>query len=116
MSNVDLADLACRESESVFDWYHADWFYRDSVGTLHFTPPAFEFRNGRLLGINGRHRTVLLCRHLEVFPMLLVLPDTWPKDKFTEIVQKQIKEIDPVELPDLPVNGIIKGLGELAGI
>jgi hypothetical protein len=85
-ANVDQSDLLCRESKDVFDWYHPDWFRYDDSGVLYFTPPAFKFRNGYLLGINGRHRAVLLYRHLEVIPMLLVAPYAWPKNKLAEIV------------------------------
>lgn len=102
MGNVDTADLARRDSEDVFDWYHPGWFWNDDNGELYFTPPAYEFRNGHLLGINGRHRTILLYRHLEVIPMLLVRPHMWPKDKLNEIIQQEIEEGEIVELPDLP--------------
>ena len=51
IANIDPGDLACRESKDVLDWYHPDWFRRDDNGELYFTPPAFEFRSGRLLGI-----------------------------------------------------------------
>jgi hypothetical protein len=112
MRNVDRDDLKCRESEDIFDWYHPDWFYRED-GDLFFYPPAFVFSNGRLSGINGRHRAILLCRHSEVIPMLLVHPDTWPKEKLAEIVHEQIIEGEFVELPNLPVNGKIKSLTEI---
>jgi hypothetical protein len=103
MSHVDPDDLACRESEEVLDWYNQDWFSHDKNGELYFTPPAFEFRNGHLLGINGRHRAVLLYRHLDVIPMLLVLPGTWPHDKLIEIMEREIGKNEIVELPDLPI-------------
>ena len=95
--------LACRESEVVADWYHSGWFRRDDNSELHFTPPAFEFRGGFLRGINGRHRAILLFRHLEVVPMLLVLPQTWPSEKLAEIMQREIGENEIVDLPNLPV-------------
>ena len=112
MANVDPDNLACRESKDVLDWYHPDWFRHDDNGELYFTPPAFEFRNGRLLGINGRHRAVLLYRHMEVIPMLLITPGTWPKDKLAEIVQREIGESETVALPDLPINMTIHEAGE----
>jgi hypothetical protein len=108
MANVDLNDLACRESETVFDWYHPHWFWYDVNGELYFIPPAFEFRSGRLRGINGRHRAVLLLRHLKAIPMLLVLPGRWPKEKLAEIMQREIKKNEIVELPNLPVNASIQ--------
>ena len=88
----------------VFDWYHPEWFRPADNGKIHFTPPAFEFRNGHLLGINGRHRAVLLFRHMGAIPMLLVMAHTWPKDKLGEIRLKEIEEGETVELPDLPIN------------
>jgi hypothetical protein len=112
VANVNLDDLACRESEDVLDWYHPDWFRHDDNGELYFTPPAFEFRNGHLLGINGRHRAILLYRHLEVIPMLLVRSDIWPENKLAEIVKQEIGESETVELPDLPIDVTLKELGE----
>jgi len=107
MANIDLEDLAFRESKDVLDWYHPDWFRRDDKGILYFTPPAFAYRNGRLVGVNGRHRAVLLFRHRQVIPMLLVRPYSWPKDKLAEISQREIGEREMVELPDLPINNHI---------
>lgn len=104
MANVDLDDLACRETQVVLDWYHPEWFRHDDYGILRFTPPAFIYSRGQLRGINGRHRAVLLYRHLDIIPMLLVAPDQWPSDKIDEIAQKRIKEDEIVELPDLSIN------------
>lgn len=112
MANVDRNDLACRESRTVSDWYHRDWFRRDDSGELYFTPPAFVFRDGYLRGINGRHRAVLLFRHLEAIPMLLVRPEIWPHEKLAEIMQREIGDSETVELPNLPVNTVVKEAGE----
>lgn len=112
MANVDSNDLACRESEVVSDWYHPDWFRSDDNGDLYFIPPAFWFWSGCLRGINGRHRAVLLFRHLEAIPMLLVRPNEWPREKLAEIVQREIGDSEIVELPNLPVNTAIKGPSE----
>jgi hypothetical protein len=103
MANVDPEDLACRESKEVLDCYHPNSFRYDNNGEQYFIPPAFVFRKGNLHCINGRHRAVLLFRHLEVIPMLLVRFHTWPEDKLAEIRQKEIGEDDTVELPDLPI-------------
>lgn len=109
MANVDSSDLACRESKVVSDWFHPDWFNRDGNGDLYSIPPAFWFWDGCLRGINGRHRAILLFRHMEAIPMLLVLPNEWPKEKLSEIMQREIGEEEIVDLPDLPVNMAIKG-------
>lgn len=110
MANVDLDDLACRETQEVLDWYHPEWFRNDDYGDLRFTPPAFIFSRGQLRGINGRHRAVLLYRHLDVIPMLLVAPDQWPKDKISEIVKRELKEAEIIELPDLLINMALQKL------
>jgi len=102
MRNVDPIDLACRESAHVDDSYHPDWFRRDAVGDLRFRPPAFAFYSGHLQGINGRHRAVLLCRHMETIPMLLVRTETWPQLKLREVILRRIEEEEMIELPDLP--------------
>jgi len=68
MANVDLDDLACRETQEVLDWYHPEWFMHDDYGNIRFTPPAFIYSRGQLRGINGRHRAVLLYRHLNLIP------------------------------------------------
>lgn len=107
MVNVDQNDLSLRESIEVSDWYHPNWFCPEDNGDLYFIPPAFYFRNGRLCAINGRHRAVLLFKHMNVIPMLLVLPHEWPKDKLSEIAGKEIGENEIIELPDLPFNTTI---------
>lgn len=112
IANVDMVDLACRDSEVVHDWYHPEWFRRSADGELYFTPPAFEFRNGCLRGINGRHRAILLYRHLEAIPMLLVASATWPNGKLSEIMQRQIGDSETVKLPNLPINTAVQNLGE----
>ena len=104
MKYVDLMDISLRESQKVFDWYHPLWFRQSSSGELCFTPPAFTFSDGCLRGINGRHRAVLLCRHLDPIPMLLVNPHTWPKSIIKKIVQREINANEVLELPALALN------------
>lgn len=116
MDNVDQEDLACRDSALVHDWYHPSWFWRSDGGELYFTPPAFELRNDRLCGINGRHRAVLLFRHWDVAPMLLVRPELWPLNRLTEIVQQEIPDETWVEIPDLPINPDIDHNQEPPGV
>lgn len=114
MENVDLEDLACREAKEILDWYHPEWFRNDDNGDLRFTPPAFIFSRGQLRGINGRHRAVLLFRHLDVIPMLLVAPNDWPMEKVKEIVHREIREDEIIELPDLVINKALEKTGEEA--
>ena len=79
-------------------------FGRPRAASFYFTPPAFAFRDRYLRGVNGRHRAILLFRHLDVIPMLLVLAHEWPKEKLAEIMEGQIGGDDIVALPDLPIN------------
>ena len=70
MKNVDQADLDCRNTKNVEDLYHKNWFY-DYNGSEYFIPPAAYIQNGRILFINGRHRAILLARHIKSFPFLI---------------------------------------------
>ena len=74
MACVDPDDLACRESQLVEEYYRADWFYFEPGATL-FNAPAFYLKDNRAFFINGRHRTVLLARHLSLLPMALTQID-----------------------------------------
>lgn len=67
---ADPADLECRDSREVQDLYHPDWFF-DYHGSKYFTPPAVYIERGSIKFINGRHRALLLARHLEAFPLLI---------------------------------------------
>lgn len=51
------------------------WFDQEADGRLCFTPPAFRLVNGTTEFINGRHRAVVLARHMEAFPSLLTAYD-----------------------------------------
>lgn len=101
--NVDAVDLALRESAKVCNWYNSSWFRDDGSSLKCFTPPAFCFQNGKLKGVNGRHRAVLLCRHMEEFPMLLVGAGEWPDRTLREIMMRKIEKNEVIELPDLPI-------------
>ncbi len=70
MDYADEADLNCRNSQAIVDLYHKDWFY-DYNDEPYFSPPAIYIKNGSILFINGRHRAILLSRHLEKFPVLI---------------------------------------------
>ena len=104
MSCVDPEDFACRESQSVEDYYRADWFYFEPEGPF-FSPPAFYLKRGRAFFINGRHRTVLLARHLELLPMALTQIDDASEPTLARIVERPLADGDPIVLPDLPIIG-----------
>jgi hypothetical protein len=101
---VNQEDLALREAHDVIDCYHPKWFLNEQNGDMLFIPPAFEFRRGQLYCINGRHRTVLLLRHLSSIPILLVNPDKWPKANLNDIIERKIEDNEEIELPNLPIN------------
>jgi len=66
----DPEDLKCRNSEVIKDLYHPDWFFEIN-GKEYFDPPAAYIEKGVIKFINGRHRSVLLSRHIEEFPLLI---------------------------------------------
>ena len=67
---IDKSDLSCRESENIQDLYHRDWFFEKN-GEGYFTPPTVFIDYGVIKFINGRHRVILLSRHLDAFPLLI---------------------------------------------
>lgn len=67
---ADSKDLQCRNSEIIEDLYHADWFFEYKNGN-YFEAPAIYITEGVIKFINGRHRTILLSRHINVFPVLV---------------------------------------------
>src|SRR3954462_8214036 len=79
MKIVDPWDFACRESAVVRDAFLHDWFRRDG-DYLAFNPPAFYLKDGIARFINGRHRTVLLFRYMQVVPMALTRMDSGSAD------------------------------------
>lgn len=70
LQHINNDDLRCRDSAMVEDAYHKDWFFKYR-GFTYFTPPAASIRDGEIFFINGRHRTILLARHLDQFPFLI---------------------------------------------
>lgn len=70
MEYVVSKDMKCRNTDIVEDAYHRDWFY-EYEGEVYFTPPSAYIENGRILFIDGRHRSILLARYLKKFPFLI---------------------------------------------
>ena len=64
------SDIDCRKSKTILDAYHKDWFY-EYEGATYFIPPAAYIQDGEVFYISGRHRTILLERHLSEFPLLI---------------------------------------------
>ena len=102
MHCVDEKDLACRDSATVLDQYLATWFHWND-GECFFNLPAFYLRNGRALFINGRHRTILLSRHLDRLPMALTQLDHASESTLENLVARPLSEGEVIFLPDLPI-------------
>lgn len=100
---VDLDDLACRESAVIEDRYLASWLPTGPNANRLFTPPAFELRDGRAFFINGRHRALLLARHLPLVPMALTRLVRSSEDVLRLFVDGWIPQGSAVKLPDLPI-------------
>jgi hypothetical protein len=70
LAHADPVDLGCRNSDVIEDLYHQACFFKYN-GAEYFTPPAAYIEQGGIKFINGRHRTLLLSRHLKSFPLLI---------------------------------------------
>lgn len=105
MQCVDHADLACRESKIVENFYRSAWF-RFQDGQWFFSPPAFYLRQGSALFINGRHRVLLLSRHLQLLPMSLTQSDKQSESALSSITMRPLALDEVFELPDLPMREI----------
>ncbi|WP_143477748.1 hypothetical protein [Pseudogulbenkiania subflava] len=78
MRVVDELDLEKRKSKIIRDAYHEHWFEQCADESYQFHAPEFYLTNGVARFINGRHRTLLLSRHLEYIPMALTNMDGFP--------------------------------------
>lgn len=108
MRVVDPDDLECRDSKIIHDSYHEHWFR----GQL-FLPPVFYLTKGVARFINGRHRTLVMIKHMDQIPMALANMDGYPN--FTEtphqLSRKVLRHISLARLngkeefifPDLPI-------------
>lgn len=101
---VNNEDLELRASKEIYDCYHPNWFKKNQNGEICFKPPAFHFLRGEFYGINGRHRAVLLLRHLSFIPILFVNPPLNDKKLMEELVCQNIDVNKGIEIPDLPIN------------
>ena len=104
---VDEDDLACRDSWVIQDCYLATWFSYSENGERHFNPPTFCLRNGLASFINGRHRTILLSKHLDILPMALAQTDAESQSILDGIVEREIGLDEVIVLPDLPIERTI---------
>lgn len=109
LAYAEDGDLECRRSQHVENKYHKDWFYHNDKGTC-FSPPAVYLEKGVIKFLNGRHRFVLLSRHLDNFPMLVGHLDFdhlsgVPSNQSTMVLDKirvsKLQVYSSYELPDL---------------
>ncbi|MDO6686138.1 MULTISPECIES: hypothetical protein [unclassified Agarivorans] len=110
---VDEEDLACRESAIINDAYHQHWFSEGEDPVKEFALPVIYLRHGIAKFINGRHRTLVLSKHLNAIPMAIAALQTAPfvsKAEFalncetlSRLVIRKIKSDEVFTFPELPV-------------
>ena len=104
-SIVDTSDLAQRQSLDINDAYHKYWFRLAANGDLAFEVPVFYLRSGIAKFINGRHRALLLHRHLAAFPMAVADVDKSAESSFAlrKISIRELHGGERFRFPDLPI-------------
>ncbi len=70
LEHSDKSNLYSGVAKVIEDLYHQDWFPPDR-GKDYFTPPTIHIEDGVVKFINGRHRTLLLSKYLDEFPLLV---------------------------------------------
>jgi hypothetical protein len=113
MNTVDSWDLAQRKSQHIENAFHEHWLTPCADGIYLFLAPEFYLTNGRARFINGRHRTLLLSRHLREIPMALTNMDGYPVHaaspsqlSLNAIQRISVRKVSPSEVfdfPDMPV-------------
>jgi hypothetical protein len=113
MAIIDAQDLAQRKSETIEDAYHEHWLTQYTDGSYQFHAPEFYLSNGIVKFINGRHRTLLLGKHLKNIPMALTNMDGFPPfatkpspeslEALAKISAKKLTGNEILEFPDLPI-------------
>ena len=80
-----------------------EWFEDPENGIQVFKPPNISFRDGVARWINGRHRTELLAKHMNIIiPMEVSIVDPGFHDPPPgEIVCDRLYETDIFDLPDV---------------
>ena len=110
---VDNGDLSQRKNKVVKSVYHVHWFERAEDGVLLFHAPEFYLTEGVAKFINGRHRTIMLSRHLEAMPMALTNMDGYPifasqpsqlsQNCLARISIRRVMDGEEFDFPDVPV-------------
>lgn len=112
MKIVCPEDLALRDSLEIKDSFHVHWFQQKN-NELYFHAPEFYLTKGIARFINGRHRTLLLAKHLREFPMALTNMDgfpvfaDYPSLESCEALEKfsinKLNGSESFSFPDLPI-------------
>lgn len=105
-------DLARRNFIEIKNAFQLHWF-KNIEGENYFHAPEFFLTNGVARFINGRHRTLMLSKHLKDLPMALTNIDGYPFLGKTpsEVSQAVLKSItisklngdETFDFPDLPI-------------
>ena len=113
MAIIDAKDLAQRKSEIIEDAYHVHWLTPCADGSYQFHAPEFYLTKGIVKFINGRHRTLLLVKHLEYIPMALTNMDGFPPfatgprpeslKALAKISVQRLTDNEILEFPELPI-------------
>lgn len=113
MSLVDSEDLALRKSVVIEDAYHEHWLVQCQDESYQFHAPVIYITKGVVKFINGRHRTLLLGRHMKIIPMALASMDGFPPlakkprpesvEVFSKISDRKLTGTEVFEFPDLPI-------------
>lgn len=110
MRFVDLHDFSMRNCREIEDKYHRHWLSDGPDDTQLFHAPQFFLTNETIKFINGRHRTLLLSRHLDEVPMAfaraaisLSTDEQDTKRILDSISVRQLTEVDVLFFPDLPI-------------
>jgi hypothetical protein len=99
----DQADFAIRECAEVEDAYSPACFGKDENNREVFILPVVAYINGTTQFINGRHRTAVLLKHMDLLPFALVTPFAISSEILKKITQNPINLGQPIEIPDLPI-------------
>lgn len=113
MAIIDAKDLAQRKSETIEDAYHEHWLTQYEDGSYQFHAPEFYLTKGIVKFINGRHRTLLLSKHLKNMPMALTNMDGFPPfatcphpaslEALAKISAHKLTGNEIFEFPNLPI-------------
>lgn len=113
MALVDSQDLALLNSEVIEDAYHEHWFIQCQDQSYQFHAPVIYVTKGVVKFINGRHRTLLLGRHMKMIPIALANIDGSPPlakkyrpesvEAFSKISENKLTGTEVFDFPDLPL-------------